>query len=60
MNTPVTKSGKFTSCHKILQIKIWPITPLTIEAWHVNMNHDALNRDDGSYLPQEHLHIVGK
>ncbi len=27
---------------------------------HINMNHHALNRDDGSYLPQEYLHLVGK
>ncbi len=27
---------------------------------HINMNHRALNRDDGSYLPQEYLHFVGK
>ena len=27
--------------------------------WHINMNHDALNRDDGSYT-QEYLHLVGK
>ncbi len=26
------------------------------EAWHINMNQHALNRDDGSYLPQEYLH----
>ncbi len=24
-----------------------------LEAWH-------MNRDDGSYLPQEYLHLVGK
>ncbi len=23
-----------------------------LEAWHINMNQHALNRDDGSYLPQ--------
>ena len=31
-----------------------------LEAWHINMNQHALNRDDGSYLPQEYLHFVGK
>ncbi len=31
-----------------------------LEAWHINMNQHALNRDDGSYLPQEYLHLVGK
>ena len=31
-----------------------------LEAWHINMNHHALNRDDGSYLPQEYFHLVGK
>ncbi len=30
-----------------------------LEAWHINMNQHALNRDDGSYLPQEYLHLVG-
>ena len=31
-----------------------------LEAWHIKMNQHALNRDDGSYLPQEYLHLVGK
>ncbi len=31
-----------------------------LEAWHINMNYHALNRDDRSYLPQEYLHLVGK
>ena len=31
-----------------------------LEAWHTNMNHHALNRDDGSYLPQEYFYLVGK
>ena len=31
-----------------------------LEAWHINMNQHALNGDDGSYLPQEYLHLVGK
>ena len=31
-----------------------------LEAWHINMNQHALNRDDGRYLPQEYLHLVGK
>ncbi len=31
-----------------------------LEAWYINMNQHALNRDDGSYLPQEYLHLVGK
>ena len=26
-----------------------------LEAWHINMNHHALNRDDGSYSPQEYF-----
>ena len=26
-------------------------------AWHIDMNHHALNRDDGSYLPQEYVHL---
>ncbi len=29
-------------------------------AWHNIMNHHALNSDDGCYLPQEYLHLVGK
>ncbi len=33
---------------------------LCLEAWHINMNHHALNRDDGSYLPHKYLHLVGK
>ncbi len=32
----------------------------SLEAWHINMNHHALNGDNGSYLPQEYLHLVGK
>ena len=32
----------------------------TLEAWHINVNHYALNRDDGSYLSREYLHLVGK
>jgi hypothetical protein len=30
-----------------------------LEVWHININHHALNRDNGSYLPQEYLHLVG-
>ena len=33
---------------------------LCLEAWHINASSCALNRDDGSYLPQEYLHLVGK
>ena len=33
---------------------------LSLEAWHINASSCALNRDDGSYLPQEYLHLVGK
>ena len=33
---------------------------LCLEAWHVNASLCALNRDDGSYLPQEYLHLVGR
>ena len=29
-----------------------------LEAWHINASLCALNRDDGSYLPQEYLHLV--
>ena len=31
-----------------------------LEAWHINASSCALNRDDGSYLPQKYLHLVGK
>jgi hypothetical protein len=33
-----------------------------IEFWMeiIIFNHHALNRDDGRYLPQEYLHLVGK
>ena len=33
---------------------------LCLEAWHINASPCALNRDDGSHLPQEYLHLVGK
>ena len=33
---------------------------ICLEAWHINASFCALNRDDGSYLPQEYLHLVGK
>ena len=32
---------------------------LCLEAWHINASPCALNRDDGSHLPQEYLHLVG-
>ena len=28
-----------------------------LEAWHINASPWALNRDDGSCLPQEYLHL---
>ena len=31
-----------------------------MEAWRINASCCALNRDDGSYLPQEHLHFVDR
>ncbi len=36
------------------------ITTFNGQRWPVNMNHRALNRDDGSYLSQEYLRLVGK
>jgi hypothetical protein len=33
---------------------------ITIEAWHINMSNHALNRDDGAYLPEEYMHLIGK
>ena len=32
-----------------------------LEAWHINASPSCvLNRDDGSYLPHEYLHLVGR
>ena len=31
-----------------------------LEAWPISASSCALNRDDGSYLPQEYLHLVVK
>ena len=33
---------------------------LCLEARHINASPCALNKDDGSYLPQEYLHLVGR
>jgi hypothetical protein len=33
---------------------------LCLEAWHINMSNHALNRDDGAYLPQEYMHLIGR
>ena len=33
---------------------------LCLEAWHINASPCVLNRDDGSYLPQEYLHLAGR
>ena len=33
---------------------------LCLEAWHINASPCALNRDDGSHLPQEYLDLVGR
>ena len=33
---------------------------VNMEAWHINASPCALNRDDGSHLPQEYLHLVGR
>jgi hypothetical protein len=33
---------------------------LCLEAWHINMNNHALNRDDGAYLPEEYMHLIGR
>jgi hypothetical protein len=27
---------------------------------HINMSNHALNRDDGAYLPEEYVHLIGK
>ena len=33
---------------------------LCLEAWHINASPCTFNRDDGSYLPQEYLHLAGR
>ena len=33
---------------------------LCLEAWHINMSHHALNRDDSAYLPEEYMHLLGR
>jgi hypothetical protein len=33
---------------------------LCIETWHINMSNHALNRDDGTYLPEENMHLIGR
>ena len=33
---------------------------LCLEAWHINMSLHALNRDDGAYLPEEYMHLLGR
>ena len=33
---------------------------LCLEAWHISASPCALNRDDGSHLPQEYLHLIGR
>jgi hypothetical protein len=33
---------------------------LCLEAWHINMSRHALNRDDGAYLPEEYMHLIGR
>jgi hypothetical protein len=33
---------------------------LCLEAWHMNMSNHALNRDDGAYLPEEYMHLIGR
>jgi hypothetical protein len=30
------------------------------EAWHINMSDHTLNRDDGAYLPEEYMHLIGR
>jgi hypothetical protein len=33
---------------------------LCLESWHINMCNHALNRDDGAYLPEEYMHLIGR
>ena len=33
---------------------------LFLEAWHINISNHALNRDDGAYLPEEYMHLIGR
>ena len=30
------------------------------EGWHINMSNHSLNRDDGAYLPEEYMHLIGR
>jgi hypothetical protein len=32
---------------------------LCLEEWHINMSNHALSRDDGAYLPEEYMHLIG-
>ena len=34
--------------------------PTEAKAWHINMSNHALNRDDGAYLPEEYMHLIGR
>jgi hypothetical protein len=33
---------------------------LCLEAWHINTSNHALNRDDGAYLSEEYMHLIGR
>ena len=33
---------------------------LWLEEWHINMSNHAFNRDDGAYLPEEYMHLIGR
>jgi hypothetical protein len=33
---------------------------LCLEAWHISMINHALNMDDGAYLPEEYMHLIGR
>jgi hypothetical protein len=33
---------------------------LCLEAWHINMSNHDLNRDDGAYLPEEYMYLIGR
>jgi hypothetical protein len=33
---------------------------ICLEVWHINMSNHALNRDDGAYLPEEYMQLIGR
>ena len=52
---PIKLRGKIL---KSLPQTIVTVNGLCLEAWHINASSCVLNRDDGSYLTQEYLHLI--